>query len=203
MPCSMQCWTTPFSMLVSCQRLSSICTAEISVMRLRLLDLTHVHVAEADALDEPFVPERVQRTHARGQRRTRIRRVKLIQMNALHAERTQACFARGTQMASLSVRHPLAIRSSQAAFRRNDDARAVTAPACQRPRDEPLVVADVVIVQAIGVGGVEERDAAVECGVQELDRARLVAIGLSGQPHAPEPDRSSAGDFAADRAYSE
>ena len=116
--------------------------------------------------------------------------MELIEVDALYAERAKACFARGAQMASLSVGHPLAVRSSQAAFRRNDDARAVAAPACQRSRDEPLVMADVVIVQAIGVGGVEECDAAVECGVQDLDRARLIAIRSVDSRMQPDADGS-------------
>src|SRR6185436_16714616 len=116
--------------------------------------------------------------------------MQLIEVNALYTERAKAGFARSAQMASLPVWHPLAIRSTQAAFRRDNDARAVTSPACQRTRDEPLVVADVVIVQAIDVRGVEEGDAAVECRVQEFDRACLIAILFGRQPHTPEPDWS-------------
>jgi len=60
----------------------------------------------------------------------------------------------------------------------------------QCPRDQSFVVAGVVVIEAVRVGRVEQGDAAVEGGVQEFDAARLVAIGFSGQPHAPHPDRS-------------
>ena len=160
-----------------------------------LLDLADVHVAEADTLDEPVVPERSERTHARRERRPRVGRVKLVQMNTVHAERAQAGFARGAQMPAPSVRYPLALRSSQASFGANHDAGAVAAPGGECPSDESFVMTGLGVVQAVGVGGVEERDAFVERGMQHLDGVCLVTLPavrlpLGRQPHAAHTDRS-------------
>ena len=163
--------TTPFSTLVSCQRLNSTCTAEISVMRRASSIWPTLTLHRPIRSTSPSFLERGERAHARRERRPRVGRVKLIQMNAFDAERTQARFARGAQMARPSVGHPLALRSRQATLGGNDDAGAVAAPCAERARNESLVVADVGVVQAICVSRIEERDAAVERGMQHTDGA--------------------------------
>jgi hypothetical protein len=57
----------------------------------------------------------------------------------------------------------------------------VIAPPAQRLGDQPLVVADVVLVLRVGVGRVDQVAARVQRGVDRADR--LVLAGTSGQRH--------------------
>jgi hypothetical protein len=45
----------------------------------------------------------------------------------------------------------------------------IARPALQGPGNEPLVVADVSIVQAVNVSGIDQRDAGIEHGVQDTN----------------------------------
>ena len=65
------------------------------------------------------------------------------------------------------------VRQTAAAGRPDDtalgghgDARAVSRPAGERLGDQPLVVSDVVLIETVDVGRVEERDAGIEGGPQ-------------------------------------
>ena len=204
MPCSMQCWTTPFSRLVSCQRLSSICTAETSVMPPGLLDLTHVHIAETDALDEPFVPERVERTHARGQRRARIGRMKLIQrecarrraraglLRTRHADGEP--FRSGTHSPFGRVRPPFVATT----MRERSPLQLARARAMSLSL-WPMSSSSRQYASAVSRNVTPPSNAACRSSIA----ARLIAIALGGQPHTPQPDRSHRRRLRADRAYSE
>ena len=155
----------------------------------RFLDLSDGHVAEANLFDEAITLQRGQRPHARGQRRPWIRCVQLIQGNPVGAECPQAGFARRAQMTGASVRNPAAVRARQAAFGRDDDAGWVAGPGRERTSDEPLVVTGLMLVPAVRVGRVEERDAGVERGMQDLDTAPLVSAALRRETHAPEANQ--------------
>ena len=78
-----------------------------------------------------------------------------------------------SQAAARWLARPSAIPASlgprQAALGRDDDARAIAVPAGERAGDQPLVVAGARVVQAVRVGGVEERDAGIERRVQDRD----------------------------------
>jgi hypothetical protein len=118
--------------------------------------------------------------------------VQLIQIDPLDAERAAAGLARGAQVGRASVRDPGSLRARQTALGGDDDARAIAAPCCERARNEPFVVADIVRVPAVRVGGVEQRDAAVERGVQHVDRARLVPVAFRRKAHAAHADHGAA-----------
>jgi hypothetical protein len=161
----------------------------------RLLDLTDIHVAQTHALDEPFVLQHGERPHAGGEGRSRVHGMQLIQVDPFDVERPQARFTGGAQVTRFPVRHPLAVWPCQTAFGGDDDAGAVAGPQVQRACDEVLVVTDVGIVPAVGVGRIEKRDTLVERGTQHLDAARLVALATSlvavafgREPHAADPD---------------
>ena len=188
MPLARQYSATPLSMLSSFQMLSSTCTAAISVMRLRLFDLSDGHVAEPDRLDQAVALQRGQRADAGRERRARVGRMELIEMDAVDAERAPAGLARGGEMARASVGDPGAVRTRQAAFGRHPDARAVAVPAAERASDQALVVTGLAGIPAVGVRGVEEIDAGIEGRVQHGQRARLVAIALRGEAHAAHAD---------------
>jgi hypothetical protein len=92
-------------------------------------------------------------------------------------------------MTRAAVRDPVSLRAGQAAFRGDQDARAIAAPCRERAGDEPFVVTDIVCIAAVRVGGVEESDAGVKGGMQYLDRAGFVPIGRGGKAHAAHPDQ--------------
>ena len=91
----MQYSATPFRRFSSCQTLSSTCTAAISAMRRASSIWPTLTLQSPIALDEPVALQRGERPHAGGERRARIGRVELIELDALDAERAPARFARG------------------------------------------------------------------------------------------------------------
>ncbi len=193
---SMQYSTTPLSRFSSCHTLSSTCTAEISAMRRASSICPTFTLHRPIRATRPFVLQCRERTHAGGQRHSRIGRVKLIEVDALDAERAQAGVAGVTQVTGSAVGHPLPVRSCQSALCRNHEARAIAAPGRERAGDEPLVVADLGIVPAVGIGRIEKRDAGVQRGVQHLDAARLVAVALGREAHAADADGFHVGSKA-------
>ena len=75
----------------------------------RFLDLSDVHVAETDRLDQRRrVSERASARTLVDKRRSRIGRVELIEMDAVDAERAPAGLARGDEMTRAPVRDPVA-----------------------------------------------------------------------------------------------
>jgi hypothetical protein len=158
----------------------------------RFFDLADVDVAQTDALDESLILECRKRADACRKWGPRVDCVKLIQLNALPPERTQARFAGRAQVTRSPVRLPLAAGSSKAPFRGDNDARAIAGPGVARARDESLVVPDLGVVQAIRVSRVEERHPAIECGMQDSEGPLIVALGFGGQSHAAEAHRGQA-----------
>ncbi len=154
----------------------------------RLLELLQADVAETDALDEPRALERGESAHAGGERRARVGRVELVERDALDSERAPARLAGGDQVARAAVGHPAALGPHEPALRRGDDPRTVAVPGCERPGDQPLVVAGLARVEAIGIGAVEKVDPRVEGRVQQRDGRRVVAAGRGRQPHAAEAE---------------
>ena len=127
-----------------------------------LLDLSDVDVAEADVLDQAVALQRGERAHAGRERRSRIGRVKLIQIDAVDAERAPARLARGDEVAGAAVGDPAPcgrVRPPLVATRMRERSPVQVG---ERARDQPLVVAGIVGIPAVGVGGVEEGDAGIE-----------------------------------------
>ena len=139
-----------------------------------LFDLSHRDVTEADARDQAVALQPGERPHAGRERRTRIGRVQLIQIDPIDAEGAPARLARRNEVPRTAVRDPLSPRAGQAAFGGDQDARTIAAPGGERSRDQPFVVAGLLGIAAVGIGGVEEVDAFVKGRVQHADRARLV-----------------------------
>ena len=140
-----------------------------------------------------------ERAHAGGERRPRVGRVELVEVDALDAEGAPARLAGGGQVARAAVRHPAAARAgSSPPLVATRTARRVAAPGRERARDQPLVVAGVARVQAVGVGGVEQGDAGVEGRVQRRERAGVVAVRLGREPHAADGQRLTEARQSAD-----
>ena len=70
----------------------------------RLFDLADGDVAQADRLDEPVASQFLERPDARRQRRARIGRVQLVELDALDTERLPACPTGVGQVARAAVR---------------------------------------------------------------------------------------------------
>ena len=117
---------TPLRIPPSCHTLSSFWMASMSVMRAGFFDLTNGDVAETDRLDQAFALERSQRAHARGQRRSRIDDVQLIEVDRVHAERPTTALACRGEMLRPPVRLPAPFRPGDAALGRNRDPRSIT-----------------------------------------------------------------------------
>lgn len=67
---------------------------------------------------------------------------------------------------------------------------SITRPRGEGARDQPLVVSNVAIGKAVGIGGIEKRDAGAEGGVEDVDRSIVVAIGIGRQAQAADCSRS-------------
>jgi hypothetical protein len=75
-----------------------------------------------------------------------------------------------------------------AALRGENRPRSVAAVGAQRVAYEPLVVADLGLVEGVGVGGVEQVDPGVECRRDRLVGQPALAPAAERQRHAAEPD---------------
>ena len=140
------------------------------------------------ALISPARLQRRQRAHARRQRHARIDDVELVEIDRVDAEGAATALARRGQVLGPAVGLPAAVRPREAALGGHGEARAIAGPAADRPREQPLVVAEVVVGPAVGVGGVEEGDAGVERGVQHRYGSLVVAIRVGRQAHAADGD---------------
>src|SRR4030095_1657007 len=87
----------------------------------RLLDLSHVHVAQADRVDQSVAFQGCERANARRQWCPRIGRMELIERDAIEAERLAACFARGNEVPRGAGGDAVALRAPQPTLRRHDD----------------------------------------------------------------------------------
>ena len=93
--------------------------------------------------------------------------MELVEVDAVGPERAQRGLARGAQVPGLAVDLPRAARAGMAALRGDDD--VVAARPRERLGDQPLVVPDLLLAGAVGVGRVDERDPGVERGVDGAD----------------------------------
>jgi hypothetical protein len=155
----------------------------------RLFNLADRHVAQADAGDQAAAPQAVQGAHARRERHARIRRVQLIEVDPVDAQRAQAGFARRRQGPGAAVSCPAPFGSSQAALGCDADCGPISLPCCERAGDQPFVVAGFTGVETVGIRRVEEPDARFQCGVQYIDGASLAAIGGGREAHAADRGR--------------
>src|SRR5438034_7391851 len=101
----------------------------------------------------------------------------LVESDSIDAQRAQARFAGGAQVNAAAVGDPAPSGPGQAALGGDDDPRSIAAPRGERARDQALVVAGLLVVPAIRVGGVDKRDAGIERRVQHRDTAIPAAVG--------------------------
>jgi hypothetical protein len=115
--------------------------------------------------------------------------VELVEADGVDAEPLERALDGLAQVGGGAVDGPRAVTGTQvAALGRDQHAGGVAAPARQRLGDQRLVVADLVGVQVVGVGRIDQGHAGVERGVDRPDRAVGVGPSLDGHRHAAESD---------------
>jgi hypothetical protein len=82
---------------------------------------------------------------------------------------------------------PTACWSGDAALCGHDDLVTVTLPGLQGSCYEPLVVPDILVVEAVDIRGVDKSDAGIQCGVNNSNRLRLRRTILYGKVHPTIP----------------
>src|SRR5438045_1796769 len=94
-------------------------------------------------------------------------------------------------MSGPAIGNPAARRATEATLGRDLDRRVIPAPAPERLGDHSLVVPDIGVVTAVGVGGVEQPDSTVERRVNHGRPVEGLPVRSGGQPHAAESDHWS------------
>ena len=161
-------------------------------------DLVDVDVRQPDVFDLPSRLQVDQRSHAVSEGDVVVWSVKLVEVDALRAEGDEALFARFLEMVRSAVGGPVAPRSLQAAFRCHQDPSPGSL--YQGFGDQPFVVTDVGIVDAIDVGGVDEGDAGVNRCPDDLEALRLVRATADRERHAAQTDGAHRKSATADGA---
>ena len=124
----------------------------------------------------PSLPEPDQLADGFFQLHLGVRCVELIKGDGFAAEGHEASFARGAQPFGSGVRHPIPLRASHAPFGGHDDLFVHSVP-CEGIVDQALVVADVRIVQAIDICGIDEVAARFDERVNDVIRHQPRSVG--------------------------
>ena len=95
--------------------------------------------------------------------------MKLIQVDALDTQCPERTLAGVLQMVRVAIVAPLSPGTRHAALRRHDDVLGGSGPGIESLGKEALVVTDVVVVQAIHVGRVEEGDSRIQHRVDDAE----------------------------------
>ena len=161
----------------------------------RLVELRPADVREAGAAHEAVVDEPGQRAHARLPRGAGIGRVQQVDVDrqAVQGGRGSPRSRRGSPARGRRGPRPTPARAIPPLVTMRAPLRR--AGAAQPARQQRLVVAELALVAAVGVRGVEERHARLHGGSDGRQRALLVAVGGGREAHAPQAD-AQLGDTA-------
>jgi len=162
-------------------------------MALRLQDLRHVDIAQAEVLDLARALQFGEGAQAVLERRAGIVAVQQQQGQALDAERRQAASDHAPQMLRARIRHPATLGPRHAGLGHDAHFPARPVPAVHRGARQALAIVQVAVVQRVGIGGVEHPDAGVEGRVDHADRIRLRRPALGGQSQQAERERDAEG----------
>jgi hypothetical protein len=116
--------------------------------------------------------------------------VVLVEVDHVGVERAQRGLAGGAQVLAAAVELPRLAAPRVPAL--GGHQHAVAAPV-QGPGDQPLVVADVVLVPRVRVGGVDQVHARVDRRVDRAHGALLRRAGGERHRHRTEADREHVG----------
>ncbi len=119
--------------------------------------------------------------------------MQLVEGDPLDAQRSEGALAGRSQMLRAAVPLPTASRPGEPALGGHEHRLAIAAPATQGLGDEPLVVADVGVVEAVDIGGVDQSHAGLERRPNHLQGLALGWTVLQREVHAPVADRRDRG----------
>src|SRR6185503_4683633 len=162
------------------------------------LDLVDGDVGQADRADLSGLLEIGHGTEALFERHVGIHRVELVECDLLDAERLERTVAGLAQLLRTRVSLPAPRRSYQSAFGRDQDTLPVAAPFTQRPGDEPFVVSHVILIETVNVGGIDQRLAGGEGGVNDLDADIFRRAAVEREVHAAVADDGNGGEVLAE-----
>ncbi len=115
--------------------------------------------------------------------------MQLIEVDAIHSESQERSIARREELFGSTIRLPPTTRTHQSPLGGDDDVASRSTMAAKGPRDQPLVVTDVVLVQRIDVRRVEERHPGVEYRVHDRYRLRFRGPVPQREVHPAVADR--------------
>jgi hypothetical protein len=119
--------------------------------------------------------------------------VQLVEIDLLYAERQKRRVAGPVERRRACVPSPPAPGPRETALGRDEDPLSPPGPPGQRAGYQRLVVAQLVIVEAIDVRGVDEGDASVERRVNEPDGLGSGWAILEREVHPAESDGGNGG----------
>ena len=151
---------------------------------LRPLDLRDRDIRQSDVLALSFALQRRECLDAFLQSDRRIDGVKLVEPNLFDCERSQTLLARFAYVLGRSIARPRTARATQSRFRADVNIIAIA----NDRGDEALVVADVVVVEAVDVGGVDEVHAGVDHRLNDAPSLLFRRTPLNGERHSAEAD---------------
>ena len=110
-----------------------------------------------------------------------------VEVDGQAVQGSEACVAVGQNRLRAPVWDPPAARSRHATFR-DDSCAVIRTAAAKRASQQPLVVAELVLSQAIRVRGVEDGDTGLGGGRDRLESDLLVSALVRRHAHAAETD---------------
>ncbi len=175
MPWSRQYSTTPVSSASLKNGFKRFCTDVTGTMAVAS------RISSIPTLDSPtrlilsVLSQLCQRAHAVHKRDPRVGRMQLVQIDAVYVQGSQRSLASCLQVVWPGVSLPSALGTRQAPFRRQHDAVARATPAPERLGEQPLIVPDVIVVEAVDVRCIQQHGATLQRAVNRPD-----ALGLLG-----------------------
>ena len=160
--------------------------------RERFVQLTAVHVREADARHQAVLDEPGERADRRPPRRSRVRSVEEVEVDREPVECLETRLAVRPDRLRTAVGDPGTRRTRHAALRHEPRSR-LGATRTQSTGEQPLVVTELLRPEPVRARGVEHGDACACGGRDGRKRSLLVPVGVRREPHAAEPDLELAG----------
>ena len=127
-------------------------------------------------------------------------RVQLIEIDPLHSESTQRALARRLEVRRAAVGIPPPALPNHAPLGRNHDTGAVAPPAEEGCGNKALVVPHVPLVEAVGVGGVDEGGAGVEGRAKHAERLLFRGASFDREVHPAIADGRDGRRAGAERS---
>ena len=198
MSCSTQYRAIPLVNVALSNGLAAFWTETISATSRASMRSSIPTFAQPDVADLALILKALHRADALVERYVRVGRMQLVEIERLDPQRLQACHAGLTDVPRRPVGLPLALRADQPRLGRDDNPAAISRVAIECLADETLVVTRLLLVEAVRVRRVDQRDALIPRGVQDANRVRRVGASLRRQAHRAQTDWSDRQTRCAD-----